>query len=184
MGTLDDMMPPLRRTLAAALLLAFVPAGFAATPTKHEALQAIRVLEKSLVGSEADEAARVIVTYADQSEDVLVDLGPDEVPWADEKWGLDKERELSCQSMLLAAFVAGDVRSQIKNDRAEDDTYSGWVFAIDAYNRLRAGGKFRSPSIESLSKMEADGTLLQHARDVQSKEQQAAPDEPQKKPLA
>jgi hypothetical protein len=32
--------------------------------------------------------------------------------------------------------------------------------------------------------MEADGTLLQHAKDVQSKEEQAEPDEPVKKPLA
>ncbi|HEY5079787.1 MAG TPA: hypothetical protein VII43_08060 [Opitutaceae bacterium] len=177
-------MTNLRRTLAAALLLASAANGFAATPTKHEALQAISVLEKSLVGPEADEAARTIVTYADLSDEVMVDLGPDEIPWSDEKWGLEKERELSCQSMLLAAFVAGNVRSQIKNDRAEDDTYSGWVFAIDAYKRLRANGKFRSPSIESLLKMEAEGTLLHHAKEIQSKEEQADPDGPQKKPLA
>jgi hypothetical protein len=174
-------MTTLRRTLAAALLVAFASCGWAATPTKHEALQAITVLEKNVVGEEAAEAARTIVTYANLSDDVLVNLGPDEIPWVDEKWGLDKDAELSCQSMLLAAFVAGNVRSQIKNDRAEDDTYSGWVFAIDAYNRLRAKGPFKSPSIESLSKMEADGTLLQHAREVQSKEEQGQPEEPQKK---
>jgi hypothetical protein len=178
-------MQNLRRTLAAAVLIALAPSGFAAVPSRHEALQAISVLEKSLAGSAADEAARTIVTYADLSDDVLVDLGPEEIPWADEKWGLEKGRELSCQSMLLAAFVAGNVRSQIKNDRAEDDTYSGWVFAIDAYNRLKTTGKFRSPSIESLSKMEADGTLLQHAKDIQSKEEdQEGRDQPQKKPLA
>ena len=177
-------MTTLRQTLAAALFLACAAGGLAATPTKHEALQAISVLERSLVGPEADDAARTIVTYADQSDDVMVDLGPDEVPWSEEKWGLEKGSELSCQSMLLAAFVAGNVRSQIKNDRAEDDTYSGWVFAIDAYKRLRTNAKFRSPSIESLSKMEADGTLLQHAKEIQSKEEQSDPDGPQKKPLA
>jgi hypothetical protein len=178
-------MKIMRMTLAAALLAACASSGLAATtPSKYEALRAISVLERSLVGSEADEAARTIVTYADLSDDVMVDIGPDEIPWADEKWGLEKDQEMSCQSMLLAAFIAGNVRSQIKNDRTEDDTYSGWVFAIDAYNRLRAKGKFHSPSIESLSKMEADGTLLQHAKDVQSKEEQAEPDEPVKKPLA
>ena len=103
-------MPTLRRTLAAALLLACAASGFAATPTKHEALNAISVLERSLVGPEADEAARTIVTYADLSDEVMVDLGTDEIPWSGEKWGLEKERELSCQSMLLAAFVAGNVR--------------------------------------------------------------------------
>ena len=98
--------------------------------------------------------------------------------------GIGKDAELSGQSMLLAAFIAGNVRSQIKNDRAEDDTYSGWLFAIDAYNRLRAKNPFRSPSIDSLSKMESGGTLLQHAKDVQSKEEQEAPADAQKKPFA
>jgi hypothetical protein len=177
-------MPALRRTLAALLLVACASRGFAAVPTKHDALQAIHVLETNVVGAEAAEAAKTIVTYADLSDDVLVDLGPDEIPWADEKWGLEKEQEMACQSMLLAAFVAGNVRSQIKNDRAEDDTYSGWIFAIDTYNRLRTKGQFRSPSLDSLSKMEASGTLLQHAREVQSKEEQGEPEEPQKKPLA
>jgi hypothetical protein len=174
----------MRRTLATLLLLACASAGFASVPTKHDALQAISVLEKNVVGTEAAEAARTIVTYADLSDDVMVDIGPDEIPWADEKWGLEKDQEMSCQSMLLAAFIAGNVRSQIKNDRAEDDTYSGWIFAIDTYNRLRAKGQFRSPSLDALSKMQSNGTLLQHAKEIQSKEEQGEPEEPQKKPLA
>jgi hypothetical protein len=177
-------MPTLRRAFAAALLLCCGSRGLAEVPTRHDALAAIAVLEKTVVGPEAAEAAKTIVTYAQVSDDVMVDIGPDEVPWVDEKWGIDKDDELSGQSMLLAAFIAGNVRSQIKNDRAEDDTYSGWLFAIDAYNRLRAKNPFRSPSIESLSKMESGGTLLQHAKDVQSKEEQEAPADAQKKPFA
>ena len=95
-----------------------------------------------------------------------------------------KEREQSCKSLLLAAFVAGDVRSQIKNDKAEDDTYSGWIFAIDSYNRLRAKQPFESPSIDGLSKMRADGTLLQHARDVRKKEEEEDQEAAPKRPLA
>jgi hypothetical protein len=174
----------MRAILAAALALVSAGSALAAGPSKHDALLAISVLEKSLTGSQAVDAAKTIVTYAQVSDEVMVDIGPDEIPWVSEKWGLDKERELACQSMLLAAFVAGDIRSQIKNDRAEDDTYSGWVFAIDAYKRLRAKGAFRSPSIESLLKMEADGTLLQHAKEIQSKEDQEGPEEPQHRPLA
>ena len=174
----------MRLLLAAALVLVCSGSVRAATPSKHDALVAISVLEKSLTGSQAVDAAKTIVTYAQVSDDVMVDIGPDEIPWVSEKWGLGEERELACQSMLLAAFVAGDIRSQIKNDRAEDDTYSGWVFAIDAYKRLRAKSAFRSPSIELLSKMEANGTLLQHAKEIQSKEDQEGTEEPQHKPLA
>lgn len=174
----------MRSLLAAALIAACASAGSAATPSKHDALAAIAVLEKSLTGSQAVEAAKTIVTYAQVSDDVMVDIGPDEIPWVNEKWGLEKERELACQSMLLAAFVAGDVRSQIRNDRAQDDTYSGWIFAIDAYNRLRAKGAFSSPSIDSLSRMQADGTLLSHAKEIQSREEQDDPQESQRKPPA
>lgn len=173
----------MRRILAAALFAACAASAFAAAPTRGEALSAIALLDKTVTGPEAAAAAKTVVTYAQVSEDVMVNLGPDEIPWVEEKWGLDKERELACQSMLLAAFVAGNVRSQIKNDRAEDDTYSGWVFAIGTYNRLRSKGAFRSASIEALSKMEAEGTLLAHAREIQSREEQD-PSQTERKPQA
>jgi hypothetical protein len=86
--------------------------------------------------------------------------------------------------MLMAAFVAGDIKSQIKNDKVEDDTYSGWIFAIGAYNRLREKEHFRSASIDSLIKMKDDGTLLQHAREVKNAEEQADPSDGQRKPMA
>jgi hypothetical protein len=177
-------MSILRRTFLAVSLLAFAGSALAATPSRHEVLVAISVLEKNVTGQDAIDAAKTIVVYAQDSEDVVVDIGPGQLPWVSEQWGLDKARELECQSMLLAAFVAGNVKSQLKNERAEDDTYSGWVFAIDAYNRLRAKGSFRSQSIEELSRMESDGTLLQHAKDVQRQENQEQQPEPQHTPLA
>jgi hypothetical protein len=177
-------MSILKRTLLAVSFLALAGSGLAATPSRHDVLVAISVLEKNVTGQDAVDAAKTIVVYAQDSDDVMVDIGPGQLPWVSEEWGLDKARELECQSMLLAAFVAGNIRSQIKNSRTEDDTYSGWVFAIGAYNRLRAKGPFRSPSIEELSRMEADGTLLQHAKEVQSQENQEQQPAPQRTPLA
>lgn len=177
-------MSILRKTLLAASFLALAGAGLAATPSRHEVLAAISVLERSVTGQDAMAAAKTIVVYAQDSDDVVVDIGPGQLPWVSEEWGLDKERELECQSMLLAAFVAGNIKSQIRSSRAGDDTYSGWVFAIDAYNRLREKKPFRSPSMEELSRMQANGTLLRHARQVQSQEDQAQPQEPEHTPLA
>lgn len=149
-------------------------------------LVAISVLEKNVTGQEAVDAAKTIVVYAQDSDDVVVDIGPGQLPWVSEKWGLGKEQELEYQSILLAAFVAGNIKSQIKNARAEDDTYSGWVFAINAYNRLRAKGGFRSPSIDDLAKKESNGTLLEHAREIQKQDEQQQDDPPQQQhtPLA
>ncbi len=176
---------PHPRFLAIALAFVLLAAsGFSAAPTKHEVLHAIAVIERNATSPEAAEAAKTIVIYAQVSDDVMVDIGPDQLPWLDEDWGLDKDREQACKSLLLAAFVAGDVKSQIKNDKAEDDTYSGWIFAIDTYNRLRAKETFRSDSIDSLAKMKAAGTLLQHAREVRAKEEEQDGSGDTKKPMA
>jgi len=176
-------MPALKHLLAAALAAATAASGLAAVPTQHEALEAIATLERSVAGPDALAAARTIVIYAQLSDDVLVDIGPEEIPWAEEDWGMDGDREKSCQSVLLAAFVAGNIRSQIKNNRVEDDTYSGWIFVISAYNRLRQREHFSSPSIEALLRMQTSGTLLQHAREVEARASQE--EEPaEKKPMA
>jgi hypothetical protein len=175
------------RTLAVilcALALLAAPLLAAKTPTRHEALVAIEVLEKAVSGPKASEAARTVMAYAQDSDDVMVDIGPPQLPWMDEKWGLEKGRELEFQSLLLASFVAGNIRSQIKNDQAEDDTYSGWLFAIKTYQRLRAIERFDSPALDELARQQAEGTLLERARGLQHPD--GRPDEAAeaKKPFA
>ncbi len=184
-GSLRFPMTIFRRVLTGVAFALCASCALAAAPSKHDVLQAIAVMEKSVSGPAAIDAAKTIVVYAQVSDDVMVDIGPEQLPWLDEDWGLDKEKEQSCKSLLMAAFVAGDVKSQIKNDKVEDDTYSGWIFAIDVYYRLRTREGFRSPSLDALAKMRSDGTLLQHARDVRMKEQEQDPssDEP-RRPMA
>lgn len=178
---------PTPRTLVAALafvvLAGLGSAALPPAPSKHEVLQAISVIEKNVSSPEATEAAKTIVIYAQVSEDVLVDIGPEQLPWVNEDWGLGRERASACQTMLMASFVAGNVKSQIKNDKAEDDTYSGWIFVIATYRRLQAKEPFRSPSIDALAKMQADGRLLQHARDAHTRSEEEDSDS-QKKPPA
>lgn len=165
-------MSMLRRALSSVLFLLGAGVAAAAPPSKQEVQLAISILEKTLSGPEAEEAAKTIVIYAQQSDDVMVDIGPEQLPWVGERWGLDKMREQSNQSMLLACFVAGNIRSQLKAAKAEDDTYAGWLFTIDAYKRLREKSTFSSPAIENLRKMQEDGTLQQHAKDVQFKDEE------------
>lgn len=178
MGSTSKM----RGSLAAAAFAALASFGLGATPTRSEVLQAIAVMEKSVSSAEAVDAAKLVVVYAQLSDDVMVDIGPEQLPWVNETWGLGRERESACQTMLMAAFVAGNVKSQIKNDKAEDDTYSGWIFVIDTYRRLQAKEPFRSPSIEALAKMQAQGKLLQHARDVHMRSEEEDSDSPKKPP--
>jgi hypothetical protein len=176
-------MSRMRKILAAAAFVTCAGCGLAATPSKQDALQAISVLERNLLSPEAAQAAKTVVVYAQLSDDVMVDIGPEQLPWISEDWGLEKDREMAIHSMLVAAFVAGNVKPQIKNDKAEDDTYSGWLFAIETYHRLRAKEKFLSPSLEALAKMQAEGKLRDHAKDVHLEDQQD-PADAQQKPFA
>jgi hypothetical protein len=173
----------MRPALTALAMLILATCGLAATPSKEEALQAISVLEKNLLSPQATIAAKTVVVYAQLSDDVMVDIGPEQLPWISEDWGLEKDREATLHSILVAAFVAGNVKPQIKNDKAEDDTYSGWLFTIETYRRLKAKENFRSPSIEELSKLQSEGKLLDHAKEVHL-EDQDEPTDAQPKPLA
>jgi hypothetical protein len=173
-----------RRTLTTLAFLALATCGFSATPSKQEVLDAIGVMEKGISGPGAITAAKTIVVYAQVSDDVMVNIGEEQLPWVSEKWEMDEARLKSCQSLLMAAFVAGNIKSQLKSQKAGDDTYAGWLFTIDAYRRLRAHDDFRSPAIEALSKMQADGKLLQHAKELQASEEQEDQTDNQPKPMA
>jgi hypothetical protein len=146
-----------RFLLAAVAFAASTSCGLAAVPSKQEVLDAITVMEKNISGPEAPGAAKTIVVFAQLSDDVMVDIGEEELPWLSEKWNLGKDQEQTCQSLLMAAFVAGDVKSRYD---------------------------FTSPAIEELSRMQSDGKLLDHAKEVESSElQQDQADNPPK-PLA
>jgi hypothetical protein len=180
---LSDSMASIRHTLTAVAILLGATCGLAATPSKEEALRAISVLERSATSPQAAAAAKTIVVYAQLSDDVMVDVGPEQLPWISEDWGIDKDREAALQTILVAAFVAGNVKPQIKNEKAADDTYSGWLFTIETYRRLRARDDFRSPSIDALSKMQSEGKLLDHAKEVHLDDQDDQADK-QPRPLA
>jgi hypothetical protein len=176
---------PARGPLTLALLFfALAATGLAATPSKHEVLDAIAVIERKVVGPEAAQAAKTIVVYAQLSDDVLVNIGTEQLPWLTEDWSMAPEKAQACESMLVAAFVAGNVRSQLRSERPGDDTYSGWLFALDAYRRLQAKYDFRSASLEALEKMRADGTLRRHADEVTEDEDRGDPQDAPRKPEA
>jgi hypothetical protein len=173
-----------RTTLTALAFLFCASCGLAVTPSKEEVLGAIAVMEKNVTSPEAPGAAKTIVVYAQLSDDVMVDIGQEQLPWVSEKWNLAPEKERTCQSLLMAAFVAGNVKSQLKAEKAEDDTYAGWIFTIYTYRQLKDHFAFRSPAIEELIKMQADGKLRDHARQVQAEEQQQDGADNAPKPMA
>ena len=133
--------------------------------SKREAREAIAVLEKSVLGANAAEAAATITRFADESEEVLIDVGPETMPWVQDSAGPDaKIREL-----LTAAYIAGNVKAQLAKRQPNDDPYNGWLF-VKAYREIRGKrSRITIPEVEELMAKERDGTLKKEAETLRKK---------------
>lgn len=160
----------MKRLLA---LLLFLPAAaLSALPTREEAMTAISTLEKNLLSEDAIDASKVMLEYARDSEDVIFSVGPDTVPWVTDERS-DNDGDDAIHSLLLAVYLAGNAKSQLEQNKTEDDPYAGWVAVIRGYRQLQTKNRFVIQSLEELSEMQEKGTLRDHARAVKERERKA-----------
>ncbi len=164
----------LPRALALALLLA-APALASSPVTRDQVLGAIRVFDANAGASltapkPADEAngavavaSNTILRFALESDDVVVDLGTDSVPWCDVKKGLAQLPNSGERGLLLAAYLSGSVRAQLESGRQDPSPYPGWVAMLRVYHSLRVREGLRLPEVEALLARQADGTLEDYA---------------------
>src|SRR5437899_12799484 len=76
-------------------------------PSRNEVLKAIEVFANSPLSPEGKEAAATVAKFAEDSHDVSVFISPGVAPW----FGSGEPPKHS--ETLLAAYVAGNVRSQL-----------------------------------------------------------------------
>ena len=101
-------------------------------------------------------AGAIIVKFAEASPDVLIRFDRKATPW------LGKSTE-ERQGALLTAYVAGNLASQLKSRKKENDSYAGILQTIATYRQLQeADPTFRLESIEDLIGLEAQGRLKEH----------------------
>jgi hypothetical protein len=160
---------PMKTHIAIAGFLLCLTCALGAPPPREEVSTAIAQIETNLVSEAAVDAAKVVLNFAEQSKNVEIRIAPETIPWLHEKWGLEPDREQSIRSMLLAAYIAGNTKSQLAAKKRADDPYAGWIFVCRGYAQFRAKVSFSSPSIDSLEKRRTEGTLQQHARDILKK---------------
>ena len=157
------------KSLLAALLLLTATVVSLAAPTREEALSAIATIEKDILSAAAIEAARTVTQFTEESEEVMITLGQDTIPWVMEERARDQIDD-TIYSMLLAAYFAGNAKAQLQAGKAADDPYRGWLAAIKAYRQFQTKRSIVIPSLEKFSEMEANGSLEAHAREVKSQE--------------
>lgn len=135
------------------------PAGSAAEPvllesTVRQAIERFRAEPTSAAGRRS---AAMIVKFAEKSPLVDVVIGPKSVPW------LSEQVDSSLSTLLLAAFVAGNVQSQLDRRVRKDDTRAGVEQVLETYAKIRRSEpKFRVASIDKLAELKASGGLADY----------------------
>src|ERR1051325_5530483 len=122
--TLALMLAPLQPSTS--------PSDADKVPDKQTVTKAI---EQFLQDPKMGEDAKTIKKFAEMSDDCMVAIDEHVLTWANHQ-PTYKETEV-----LLTAFVAGNVQSQLKSGKAEDDSYAGLLAALKTYDKLREANK-------------------------------------------
>jgi hypothetical protein len=148
----------IRRIACLFLTASLVLAAAKAEPvSRREVLAAIAVLENDVTSTEAVGAATVVTRFGKESDAVLINVGADTLPWVQTNV---PEAEARVRALLMAAYFAGDIKSQLDRRRPVDDPYSGWMAAIKAYRQiLHKQPDMVIPELEDLIKKEKAGQL-------------------------
>jgi hypothetical protein len=171
------MPRPLFRALA--LALASAAPAFASGPvTRAQALDAIRAFESGASGcitasktaEQANDAVTVacntILKYSLESDDVVVDLGSDSVPWFDARRDLSDLPHTGERGVLLVAYLSGSVKAQLQSGKQDPNPYPGWVAMLRMYRALKIREGVAIPEVEALVAHQADGTLEAYAAEA------------------
>ena len=147
--------------------------------TSAQALEAIQSFEGNLptgisVGAKSAKestdkmaaAANAIVQYAIQSDTVVVDMGPDAVTWCDVKKGVTGMAHSGERGLLFAAYLAGEIKAQIRTGKNDPNPYAGWVEALHVYKALRMRDGLKIAEIETLAAKQKDGSLEAYAAEA------------------
>lgn len=161
---------------APALALAFAAPLHAAAPvTRAQVLDAIRAFEASAPGNLAStgaaqdasdavaRASATIVRFSLESDDVVIDLGSDSVPWCDRAKGLPELSRSGERGLLLTAYLSGCVKAQLTQGRPDPNPYPGWVAMLRVYRAMRIRDGVTLPGAEELLSSQMDGSLESHA---------------------
>jgi len=167
-------MPRFPLRAAAALALA-CPAFALGAVTRAQALEAIQTFEANAVGgvaaskspeesnAAAARASNLIMRFAVESDEVVVDLGPDSVPWCDVKKGLSEQTNAGQRGLLLAAYVCGCIKAQLQSGKQDPNPLDGWVAMLRVYRAMRIREGTKIPEIEALLARQMNGSLDAYA---------------------
>jgi hypothetical protein len=137
------------------LLAATVDAAPKQTITQQMVLDAIMTFRVDPMSEDARQAGGVVIQFVEQSHDVVVSIRRKTLPFLSNKSLPEKYR-----AILTAAFVIGNVDSQLLRHRKNDDSYAGALQVIDSYRQMqRTNPKLQIADVEKFIEMQRRGEL-------------------------
>jgi hypothetical protein len=174
----------LLRACAAAVVLA-TPAFAAEAISNADVLGAIRTFEANVSANltaskpdaQIDEAlaasSATITRFAIESDSVVVDLGPNAVPWCDLTKGITGVAVSGERGLLLAAYLSGGVKAQLLAGKQNPNPYPGWVAMLRVYRVAKMRDGVAIPEVEALLSRQMDGSLEAYAADAEQRSLEA-----------
>ena len=74
--------------------------------------------------------------------------------------------EGTLKNLILIAYLAGNIQSQIQTKSSKDDPYSGWLLVCEGYEQLIEKREFKSESIEKFIQLRNEGRLVDYANQL------------------
>jgi len=139
--------------MVAVALATMLPAQAAELPTSEKILTIVRAWEQNPITPALHQQIWQVVRFARESPLVQVRVSPVSCPYV-------KEDDDVCGPVLLAAYLAGNMKAQLETGLPGDQSYEGVLFSLHMYQVLRRERPgYRSPGLDQLAELESRGEL-------------------------
>jgi hypothetical protein len=156
--------------LVVGAVTAFVVCSPAAEPglpiSKETVRTAIELFRQDPLSPRGRAAGEIVRSFAEKSDEVIVQVNPKVAPFLNNLTIPSEERTL-----LLDAFVVGNVDSQFLHNEKKDDPYAGVSEVIETYRQMQKGNTALSlPEIENFIGLEKRGELKKYVDSPEGKD--------------
>lgn len=115
----------------------------------------------------AKDQAKKIILFTMETPQAAVVFGSEELIWfGTDSLGKNDQRDM----LMAAAYMAGNVQSQLNSGVVRNDRYAGLLSMFKVYRSLQAKDKaFKIAAVDEVVKLHADDKLLKHVLDLEGK---------------
>ena len=128
------------------------------TVSKEDARRAIAIFRRDPLNSQGEMTRPIILKFAEDSPDVEISLSDKRLSWVGNKSVPEETSQV-----LVVAYVAGDIQSQLDSGKTKDNPVAAAEQVIATYGQLkRANPDLRVREVEELVRLQKQGKLAEH----------------------